>query len=120
MAPTGSGSAALRMSGRERVGGQRIVLRATQDSWVQVRSPQGLVLSRLMRRGEVLEIPGQRDLELMTGNAGGQSFSNLLRLIFSPGPFGCQKKTGVKGYINYERNIVIKCPCLRWSIIFLR
>lgn len=71
MAPTGSGSAALRMSGRERVGGQRIVLRATQDSWVQVRSPQGLVLSRLMRRGEVLEIPGQRDLELMTGNAGG-------------------------------------------------
>lgn len=69
--PAGSGSAPLRMSGSERVGGQRIVLRATQDSWVQVRSPQGLVLSRLMRRGEVLEIPGRRDLELMTGNAGG-------------------------------------------------
>ncbi|NKD86483.1 DUF4115 domain-containing protein [Haematospirillum jordaniae] len=61
----------LRVPGNGAATPRRIVLRATQDSWVQVRSPQGLVLSRLMRRGEELEVPNRKNLELMTGNAGG-------------------------------------------------
>ncbi|NKD54707.1 DUF4115 domain-containing protein [Haematospirillum sp. H4485] len=61
----------LRVPGNGAGTPRRIVLRATQDSWVQVRSPQGLVLSRLMRRGEELEVPNRKNLELMTGNAGG-------------------------------------------------
>lgn len=50
----------------------RIVLRARADSWVQVRSPEGLLLTRLLKRGDSYRVPANRgDLELMVGNAGG-------------------------------------------------
>ena len=57
--------------GRRESSGARIVIRAVSDSWIQVRSPRGLVASRLMRKGESLPLPTQDDLELVTGNAGG-------------------------------------------------
>ncbi|MEM7169693.1 MAG: RodZ domain-containing protein [Pseudomonadota bacterium] len=50
----------------------RIVLRALQDSWVQVRDPNGvLLLTRVLRVGDSYRVPDQADLTLLTGNAGG-------------------------------------------------
>ena len=49
-----------------------MVLRATDDSWVQVRGPDGLLMTRLMRRGDAYRVqPDATGLMLMTGNAGG-------------------------------------------------
>lgn len=50
----------------------RIVLRATQDSWVQVRDGNdNLVMTRVLRRGDEYRVPDQNGLTLLTGNAGG-------------------------------------------------
>jgi cytoskeleton protein RodZ len=46
-------------------------LRATTDSWIQVRNGDVLMLTRLLRKGEVYRVPEQKGLTLMTGNAGG-------------------------------------------------
>lgn len=56
----------------ERGGGSRIVLRALQDSWVQVRDRQdSLLLTRVLRAGDTYYVPNQAGLTLLTGNAGG-------------------------------------------------
>jgi len=50
----------------------RIVLRATQDSWVQVRDAQdALLLTRVLRAGDSYHVPDRPGLTLLTGNAGG-------------------------------------------------
>jgi len=50
----------------------RIVLRATQDSWVQVRDAQDdLLLTRVLRAGDSYQVPDRPGLTLLTGNAGG-------------------------------------------------
>jgi cytoskeleton protein RodZ len=46
-------------------------LRAKVDSWIQVRQGDVLMLTRLLRKGEVYRVPEQPGLTLMTGNAGG-------------------------------------------------
>jgi cytoskeletal protein RodZ len=52
--------------------GTRIVLRAVQDSWVQVRDRQdALLLTRVLRSGDTYYVPSQDGLTLLTGNAGG-------------------------------------------------
>lgn len=52
--------------------GTRIVLRAVQDSWVQVRDRQdALLLTRVLRSGDTYYVPPQDGLTLLTGNAGG-------------------------------------------------
>ncbi len=52
--------------------GARIVLRAVQDSWVQVRDRQdALLLTRVLRDGDTYYVPSQDGLTLLTGNAGG-------------------------------------------------
>ena len=48
-----------------------IELRAKSDSWIQVRDGNELLLTRLLREGEVYEVPDRMGLTLMTGNAGG-------------------------------------------------
>lgn len=48
-----------------------IELRAKSDSWIQVRDGNELLLTRLLREGEVYQVPGRDGLTLMTGNAGG-------------------------------------------------
>jgi cytoskeletal protein RodZ len=48
-----------------------IELRARSDSWIQVRSGDQLLLTRLLRKGETYRVPDRADLTLMTGNAGG-------------------------------------------------
>ena len=50
----------------------RIIIEATQDSWVQVRDTDGtLLLTRVLFPGERFRVPDRPGLSLMTGNAGG-------------------------------------------------
>jgi cytoskeleton protein RodZ len=52
--------------------GARIVLRALQDSWVQIRDRQeALLLTRVLRSGDTYYVPDRDGLTLLTGNAGG-------------------------------------------------
>ncbi len=52
--------------------GTRIVLRALQDSWVQIRDRQdALLLTRVLRAGDTYIVPARDGLTLLTGNAGG-------------------------------------------------
>ncbi|MBM86547.1 MAG: hypothetical protein CMM47_11060 [Rhodospirillaceae bacterium] len=49
----------------------RIVIRATADSWVQVREAgSATIMTRVMRTGDVYEVPNREGLRLFTGNAG--------------------------------------------------
>ena len=48
-----------------------IELRAKSDSWIQVRDGDDLLLTRLLREGEVYKVSDREGLTLMTGNAGG-------------------------------------------------
>ena len=50
----------------------RVVLRATEECWVEVRDASRAVLfSRLMHAGDSYPVPERADLTLVTGNAGG-------------------------------------------------
>jgi len=50
----------------------RVVLQAMQDSWVQVRDEDGeLLLTRVLRPGDIYRAPDRVGLTLLTGNAGG-------------------------------------------------
>ena len=50
----------------------RIVIRAVQDSWVQVRDAQdAILLTRVLRAGDSYRVPNVSGLTLLTGNAGG-------------------------------------------------
>ena len=54
------------------VGGPRVVLKATQDSWVQIRNASNAsIFTRVLRAGDVYEVPDEAGLTLLTGNAGG-------------------------------------------------
>lgn len=52
-------------------GSTRVVLAATEDSWIQVRAGSDLIATRLLRKGERFQVPEQDGLTLMVGNAGG-------------------------------------------------
>jgi cytoskeleton protein RodZ len=50
----------------------RIVIRATSDSWTQVRDSGGnVIFSRILRAGETYNAPDRDGLTMSTGNAGG-------------------------------------------------
>lgn len=62
---------AERVFGRDH-GDSRVLLRATRDSWVQVRGPDdSLLLTRVLNAGDVYRVPDRQGLVLHTGNAGG-------------------------------------------------
>lgn len=68
-AATTAEAAAARQFGETTEG--RIVIRATGDSWVQVREPAGsVVFSRILRAGESYNVPDQSGYLLATGSAG--------------------------------------------------
>jgi cytoskeleton protein RodZ len=53
-------------------GQARVVLRATADSWVQVRDKgSNLLFTRVLKPGEHYNVPNQAGLTLIAGNAGG-------------------------------------------------
>jgi cytoskeletal protein RodZ len=50
----------------------RIIIRATDDSWVQVRDKEGnLLLTRVLRVGDSYRVPNAAGVVMRTGNAGG-------------------------------------------------
>jgi cytoskeleton protein RodZ len=50
----------------------RVKLRAVQESWVQVRGPDGeVLLTRVLRPGESYLVPNRDGVRMVTGNAGG-------------------------------------------------
>ena len=50
----------------------RVLLRAVNDSWIEIRSGDtSLVYSGLLREGESYAVPERRGLTMVTGNAGG-------------------------------------------------
>tara|TARA_B100000676_G_scaffold313514_1_gene395917 strand:+ start:7537 stop:8508 length:972 start_codon:yes stop_codon:yes gene_type:complete len=60
----------------ERVIDSRVVILASEDSWVEVRDGNGeLLLTRVLRQGESYHVPNRPGLTLVTGNAGGLKFS---------------------------------------------
>lgn len=70
-------------------GGVRIVVRATVDSYVAVRTRDNETLfSQLMRPGDSYEVPSGADLTLETGNAGGLQISVGGKRVPSLGPIG--------------------------------
>jgi cytoskeleton protein RodZ len=53
-------------------GQSRIQIRAVQDSWIQVRDGSGdLLMTRVLRPGDIYRVPDQPGLRMVTGNAGG-------------------------------------------------
>ena len=47
------------------------MIRATGDSWVQVRDSEGTALfTRVLREGDIYRVPSKAGLKLATGNAG--------------------------------------------------
>jgi len=50
----------------------RIQLRATQDSWIQVRDGNGeIIFTRVLKPGDVYRVPDRGGIRVRTGNAGG-------------------------------------------------
>ncbi len=71
----------------------RVVLKATQDAWVQVRDRQGtLLLTRVLRVGDSYQVPNQDDLTLLTGNAGGLEITVDGRALAPLGPVGAVRR----------------------------
>lgn len=71
----------------------RIVLRANQDAWVQVRDRQGsLLLTRVLRAGDSYRVPNRGDLTLLTGNAGGLEIVVDGRPLAPLGPVGAVRR----------------------------
>ena len=71
----------------------RIVLKATQDCWVQVKNAEGdILLTRVLRPGESYEVPDEPGLTLLTGNAGGLDILVDGRKLPPLGPVGTVKR----------------------------
>ena len=67
----------------------RVIVRAKNESWVQIMSRDGeLLLTRILRPGDQYLVPNRDDLFLMTGNAGGIEITvdgELVPAIGQPG-----------------------------------
>jgi cytoskeleton protein RodZ len=71
----------------------RIVLRATQDSWVQVRDRnEDLLFTRVLRAGDSYQVPNQPGLTLLTGNAGGLEIEVDGTVLGALGPVGTVRR----------------------------
>ncbi|MPZ08785.1 MAG: DUF4115 domain-containing protein [Kiloniellaceae bacterium] len=77
----------------EENGDARVVLKANQDAWVQVRDREGnLLLTRVLRVGDSYKVPNQADLTLLTGNAGGLEISVDGSALPALGPVGAVRR----------------------------
>lgn len=55
--------------------GARVVLRATDDCWIQITDAGGVeVFTRLLKAGDIYKVPDRPGLDLRMGNAGGLEF----------------------------------------------
>jgi cytoskeletal protein RodZ len=71
----------------------RVMLRALQDCWVQVREESGnLILTRVLRPGDVYRVPNRENLTLLAGNAGGLEILVDGRVMPPLGPLGMVRR----------------------------
>jgi cytoskeleton protein RodZ len=71
VAPTITAPIETASSGAAVPDGTRIVITASAASWVQVRAPDSTtIMTKVMRAGDVYEVPDRDGLRLFTGNAG--------------------------------------------------
>lgn len=72
----------------------RIIVRAKTESWVQVMGDRGqtIMLTRVMRQGDVYRVPNQSGLILITGNAGALEVEVDGTVAPSLGPVGLVRK----------------------------
>lgn len=74
-------------------GRHQIVLRVKADSWVEVRlGDERPLLSRVMRAGEVYEVPARAGLKMATGNAGGIEILVDGKSVRGLGPVGAVRR----------------------------
>src|SRR6266850_2397963 len=70
-------------------GTARIVIRATSDSWIQIRSTdQALLFTRVLKPGESYLVPDRPGVSMRTGNAGGLEITVDGKPTASIGPNG--------------------------------
>jgi cytoskeleton protein RodZ len=70
-------------------GTARIIIRATADSWIQIRgTDQSLLFTRVLKAGESYRVPDQPGVSMRTGNAGGLEISVDGKPAPSIGPNG--------------------------------
>lgn len=75
----------------------RVMIRATGDSWVQVRDSQGTALfTRVLREGDIYRVPEQSGLRLATGNAG------ALEILVDGSPV-----PSIGGFGEVVRNVIL-------------
>src|SRR3546814_6148390 len=81
----------------------RIVIRAEADSWIEVRAPGGeILLTRVLRAGDVYRVPDRAGLTLITGNAGGLAIAVDGKPVPRLGPVG-----------SVRRNVALDVESLR-------
>jgi cytoskeletal protein RodZ len=76
-------------------GAARIVLRATADSWIQVRDPaaRAVLFTGLLKAGESYRVPDRPGLSVRTGNAGGLEVTVDGKPAPPLGPVGAVRNT---------------------------
>ncbi len=75
------------------VNSNKVLVRATADSWVEVRSgDQDPMLSKVLHAGDVYEVPSLPGLRLATGNAGGIEVVVNGRALPLLGPMGAVRR----------------------------
>ena len=71
----------------------RIAIRATADSWVQIQGPNNeLLLTRILRTGEIYQVPNRSGLIMVTGNAGALEVRVDGALVDALGPIGVVRR----------------------------
>jgi cytoskeleton protein RodZ len=84
-------------------GGSRIQLRATQETWLQVRDRSGeIIFTRTLKTGDIYRAPDRPGLKIRTGNAGGL-------VVVTDGVIG--QPMGAEGQVL--RDVTLDAPSLR-------
>ncbi len=74
-------------------GPHRVVIRATADSWIQVRDTSGtVVFTRVMRPGDAYNVPNRTGLSLYTGSAGALEITVDGKVVPSVGQHGAVRR----------------------------
>lgn len=82
------GGAAPRIYGQANTDA-RVRLRATEESWIQITGPGNeLLLTRILKPGDVYLVPNRPGIVMMTGNAGGLEITLDGELLPPIGPAG--------------------------------
>ena len=71
----------------------RVIITATEDSWVQIQGPKNeLIFTRILRDGDIFQVPNRDGLKMVTGNAGALEIRVDGNLLDSIGPIGVVRR----------------------------